>query len=288
MTSTGAARGLARRDKLITSAVFDDGAAICRRLGAAPGPLPRASWIMPKRFHLTRLTRRFRAVRGEARDMLHGGPPTARAAAAGRAGHPVRRARAAGARPVHAGRGGAPVQRRGRGGHLGDDDAVGRGVRAAHGRRRHHLHLDHHVLPSGKDRRTGDVDAARALPHHGSDPAGVGDPHRRSGRARGMGSGCRCRVGRGGRAPPPLPALGGHRRVGRAGRGGGVAARRVAGDLVDRLRGHRVHRPRRPAARPLGGRAVLPADGRRVSWPPSPRSGCSRSARCRRGPSRRW
>jgi uncharacterized membrane protein YjjP (DUF1212 family) len=32
---------------------------------------------MPKRFHLSRLTRRFRAVRGEARDLLRGGAPTA-------------------------------------------------------------------------------------------------------------------------------------------------------------------------------------------------------------------
>jgi Putative threonine/serine exporter len=74
--------------------------------------------------------------------------------------------------------------------------------------------------------------------------------------------GCRRCVGRGSRRPPSVPTLGGHRWMGRAGRRGGVAARRAAGDRVDRVRGHGVHRSPRPPARPVGGRAVLPAVGR--------------------------
>jgi hypothetical protein len=69
------------------------------------------------------------------------------------------------------------------------------------------------------------------------------------------------RAGRGGQCTPSLPALGGHRGLGRARRRGGAAARWTAGDLVDRARGHGVHRPDGPAARPVGGPSVLPADG---------------------------
>ena len=88
---------------------------------------------MPKRFHLTRLTRGFRAVRGEARDLLRGGAPTAELL-----------------RPV--GPDVPPdawvlqvldlcmgvgevlfVQWRACGGDLGDDDAVGRGLWPGHG-----------------------------------------------------------------------------------------------------------------------------------------------------------
>ena len=38
------------------------------------------------------------------------------------------------------------------------------------------------MLPPGAVRSAGDVDAGRTFPHHGSDPAGVGHPNRRSGR----------------------------------------------------------------------------------------------------------
>ena len=66
-------------------------------------------------------------------------------------------------------------------------------------------------------------------------------------------AGRRRRAGQGGPCPPSLPALGGHRRLGRAGRRGGVAARRRADDLVDGLRGHRADRPHGPVTRPSGG-----------------------------------
>ncbi len=57
-------------------------------------------------------------------------------------------------------------------------------LRAAGRRRRHHVHLDHDVLPPGHGGGAGDVDAAGPLPRARPDPTGAGRPDRRAGRAR--------------------------------------------------------------------------------------------------------
>ena len=188
------------------------------------------------------LVRRLRnALRREAHDLLHGGPPTADLLRPVGPNVPVGRAGAAGARPVHERRGGAAVQRGTRRGDHGHDDADGRRLRAAHRGRRHHLHLDHHVLPPGHGGAAGDDDAAGPPPRDRPHPAGHRGAHRAAG---GAGAAGRARrgggAGRGGGSAAPLPALGGDPGLGRAGRRRSPAARRAADHRARRVRGHRA------------------------------------------------